>query len=223
MFTVPGAVAEGREVVEMSPAYRHSGRGRGDPAGRGRPGGTRGGGGRAVGDRVEVDQPCVLQHRDVVEHGLVGVRRELAHQGVAGAVADLGDQREDLAVRDAQQVHEVLWYCSPVASVKPAEPCLLLVVGLVRQGDVQLRGDLADPVVEVGVPDDQMVPGGPDRLGGRPLQRLLPGGQFPEPGEPHPHDEVPVGGRQRPHCVATVPAARFARGVPERSAYDHTG
>ncbi|CAM5246766.1 hypothetical protein SVIOM74S_05570 [Streptomyces violarus] len=76
--------------------------------------------------------------------------------------------------------------------VQGFQPLLLLVTGLVRQGEVQPCGNTADPFVEEPVSLDEMPARRPDGRCGPLGPRLLPGGQFPQPGQPDLDEEVLV-------------------------------
>jgi hypothetical protein len=100
-------------------------------------------------------------------------------------------------VRGPQQVHELVLVLGAARRRHLPQPALLLLVRLVRQGDAQLGRDDPDAFVEVGVADDEMVAGLLDGLARRALQGLLPGRQLPQSGQPHPHDQIAVGGGER--------------------------
>jgi hypothetical protein len=147
---------------------------------------------------VEVDQPGLLQHGDVVEHGVVGLVGELSHQGVLGVGADLGDGREDLAVRDPHDVDRRGVELLARGPVHGRHELLLLRRGQVGQGDAQLRRDPSAGGVQPGVADDQVLAGLPHLRCRPPLHGHQPQRMLPESRGTHLHHEVPVLLGERP-------------------------
>jgi hypothetical protein len=87
--------------------------------------------------------------------------------------------------------------CLPVSVRQCRHEALLLWGGLVGQGDVQFRGDLAAGGVKRRVSDGQVLPGGADGVGGALLQGHLSGGELPRSGGADLDNEVAVGLAER--------------------------
>ena len=163
--------------------------------------------------------PVRLQHGDVVEHGLVGVRGQLADQRVACGVPDLGDQREHLAVRGAQEVGELLLVLLATGGGELVEPALLLFrsagSGARRRAWPPRRGP-AGPGPCARPPGGRPASLTPS-LGARSMA-CCPAGSSHSPASRTLTRKSRSVAESGPHWVATLDAFRLASPVPERSA-----
>ncbi|OLT10362.1 hypothetical protein BJF78_29095 [Pseudonocardia sp. CNS-139] len=122
---------------------------------------------------------------------------ELAHQVVARGRPDLGDHRQDHAVRLAHPLDEHAVVVGAGLRRDLVHPRHLLGGRAAREQDAELVGDPAHLLVELGVLDGELAPDLPDLLAARLLFGLLAGGCFPQAGQPDLDEEIPVGGPER--------------------------